>query len=182
MRLTTAPRRSWVRQGLALLLTLCALVLAGCVDVPTSGPAEPIQGQAPPCQNCVNIEVEPPAYGDEPKRVVEGYLRATSIYQPNYAVAKQFLTAAAAEKWSPEDGAQIYSGTPTAVGKSVVLDAILKGSLGPDRSYTAQNTPRRWDFGMVQEGGEWRISTPPKGLMVAEYLFRASTPATTSTS
>ena len=161
-----------VSSARAVLIMLCAVLMAGCVVVPTSGPAEPIEGQAPPCQNCVNVEVAPPASGDEPKQIVQGYLRATSIYQPNYAVAKQFLTTAAAEKWSPEVGAQIYSGSLVATGAStVVLNGMLEGSLGPDRTYTARNQPRRWNFGITREEGEWRISTPPAGLMIADYSF-----------
>lgn len=156
----------------ALLLAGCLLVLSACVTVPTTGPVEPVDGQAPPCQNCVNVEVQPPAYGDEPRSVVEGYLRATSIYQPNYAVAKQYLTRAASESWSPEAGAQIYSGSPVAVsGSRVVLRGRLEGALGPDRTYTAQNRALTVDFGVVKENGQWRISKPPPGLMVAEYYF-----------
>jgi hypothetical protein len=164
----TSGRRWWV----GLLLALSCLVLPGCVEVPTNGPAEPIEGEAPPCQNCVNVDVAPPSYGDEPKAIVEGYLHATSIYQPNYKVAKQFLTRSAADKWSPEVGAQIYSGTPVQSGRStVVLDGSLEGALGPDRSYTAKNEKHRWSFGMVKEDGQWRIGTPPPGLMVSDYYF-----------
>jgi hypothetical protein len=53
----------------------------------------------------------------------------------------------------------------------VVLDGTLEGSLGPDRSYTAQSSARRWNFGVAKEDGQWRISTPPAGLMVADYYF-----------
>jgi len=166
------PVPARVRSARAVLILLCAVLMAACVVVPTSGPAEPIEGQAPACQNCVNVDVQPPASGDEPKQIVQGYLLATSIYQPNYAIAKQFLTTAAAEKWSPEVGAQIYSGSPVATGAStVVLDGRLEGSLGPDRTYTARNQPRRWNFGITREEGEWRISTPPAGLMIAEYYL-----------
>ena len=168
----SSPWRATARTGVVALLVWCTVLLSGCVDVPTTGPAEPIDGQAPPCQNCVNVEVAPPAYGDEPRQIVEGYLRATSVYQPNYSVAKQFLTTTAAQKWSAEDGAQIYTGTLAVSGSSaVVLDGTLQASLGPDRSYTAQNTARRWTFSMVKEEGQWRISTPPPGLMIAENYF-----------
>ena len=87
----------------SILVAIVSLLgAAGCVSVPISGPIEKVEGQQPPCQNCVNVEVAPPAVGDEPRQIVEGYLRATSNYQPNYSVAKQFLTRMAAEKWSPE--------------------------------------------------------------------------------
>ncbi|MET0695564.1 MAG: LpqB family beta-propeller domain-containing protein [Propionibacteriaceae bacterium] len=168
----SARRSNASRRVLWLVLAVCAALLSGCVEVPTTGPVEPIEGEAPPCQKCVTVEVEPPAPGDEPKQVVQGYLRATSIYQPNYAVAKQYLTRAAAETWSPEDGAQIYSGSPASSGKDAVgLSGELLGSLGRDRTYTARNEKLSINFGMVREDGEWRISRPPRGLMIPEYDF-----------
>lgn len=153
----------------AIVATLALLV--GCVSVPTSGPVEKVEGQPPECQNCINVDVAPPSAGDDPKQIVQGFLRATSNFQPNYAVARQFLTVGAAEKWAPESGVSIYSGSLQAAGNAVILDGRLVGSLGPDRTYTAQDKAWRVNFGMVKEGGEWRISTPPSGLMVAEFAF-----------
>jgi hypothetical protein len=155
---------------LAMVFALLGL-LAGCVSVPTAGPVEKVEGQPPECQNCINVDVAPPSPGDDPKQVVQGFLRATSNFQPNYAVARQFLTTGAAEKWAPESGVSIYSGSIQAAGTTVILDGRLVGSLGPDRTYTAQDKAWRVNFGMVKESGEWRISTPPPGLMVAEFAF-----------
>jgi hypothetical protein len=155
---------------LAVVVLLLGLV-TGCVSVPTAGPVEKVEGQPPECQNCINIDVAPPSPGDEPKQIVQGFLRATSNFQPSYAVARQFLTTGAAEKWAPETGVSIYSGSLQAAGTTVILDGRLVGSLGPDRTYTAQDKAWRVNFGMVKEKGEWRISTPPAGLMVAEFAF-----------
>ena len=162
---------SRIRTLLAVVLAVVALVASGCVSVPTSGPVEKVEGQPPECQNCINVDVAPPSPGDDPKQVVQGFLRATSNFQPNYAVARQFLTTGAAEKWAPESGVSIYSGSLQAAGNTVILDGRLVGSLGPDRTYTAQDKAWRVNFGMVKENGEWRISTPPPGLMVAEFAF-----------
>ncbi|HEY5821650.1 MAG TPA: LpqB family beta-propeller domain-containing protein [Propionibacteriaceae bacterium] len=153
------------------LLVALALLLAGCVNVPTSGPIDKVEGQEPTCQNCVNVEVAPPAAGDEPGQIVEGYLRATSNYQPNYSVARQFLSKSAAATWSPDAGATIYRGSPTADGSTVALVGTLVGFLAKDRTYTARDQDLKINFGVVRENGEWRISKPPPGLMVAEYSF-----------
>ncbi|HWJ54346.1 MAG TPA: LpqB family beta-propeller domain-containing protein [Propionibacteriaceae bacterium] len=139
--------------------------------MPIAGPIEPVQGQQDGCQSCVNVEVAPPAAGDDPRQIVEAYLRATSNYQPNYSVAKQFLTKAAAERWRPEDGVSIYKGSPSVNGTRVTMDVQLVGSLAADRTYTAETRRLRWDFNVVQEDGQWRINRPPKGLMVADYSF-----------
>jgi hypothetical protein len=164
------------RRHLAAILIVVASLLgaAGCVSVPISGPIEKVEGQQPPCQNCVNVEVAPPAAGDEPRQIVEGYLRATSNYQPNYSVARQFLTRMAAEKWSSEGAVSIYRGSVTATGETtVLLKGQLVGSLAPDRTYTARDQQLEWSFELLQEDGEWRIDKPPPGLMVAEYSFKS---------
>ena len=164
----------WAKGHLAAIMILVASLLgaAGCVSVPTSGPIEKVEGQQQGCQNCVNVEVAPPAPGDEPRQVVEGYLRATSNYQPNYSVARQFLTRMAAEKWSPEGGVSIFRGSPTAVGPGkVLLKGWLVGSLGTDRTYKAEDQELTINFVLAKENGEWRINSLPPGLLVAEYSF-----------
>lgn len=159
----------------AIFIVIASLLgAAGCVSVPISGPIEKVEGQQLPCQNCVNVEVAPPTAGDEPRQIVEGYLRATSNYQPNYSVARQFLTRMAAEKWSSEGPVSIYRGSVTATGQTTVkLEGRLVGSLAPDRTYTAVDQPLKWNFELLQEDGEWRIDKPPPGLMVAEYSFKS---------
>ncbi|MCW2809927.1 MAG: lpqB [Friedmanniella sp.] len=164
-------RRARAGTAVSALLVALTLLLAGCVSVPTSGSVEKVPGAQPACQGCVNIVVAPPTAGDDPRQIVEGYLRATSNYQPNYSVAKQFLTRSAVEKWSPEAGASIYTGAPLAAGNKVTFSGRLVGSLGADRTYTARDQPLKLDFGMVQQDGEWRIDSPPPGLMVAQYSF-----------
>jgi hypothetical protein len=155
-----------------LLVIASLLAAAGCVSVPVTGPIVKVEGQQPPCQNCVNVEVAPPAAGDEPRQIVEGYLRATSNYQPNYSVARQFLTKMAAEKWSSEGKVSIYRGSVTATGETtVLLKGQLVGSLEPDRTYTALGGELEWTFELLQENGEWRIDKPPPGLFVAESSF-----------
>ena len=52
--------------------------------MPTTGPIERVEGQSETCQNCINVEVAPPAAGDDPRQIVEGFLQANSNYQPNY--------------------------------------------------------------------------------------------------
>jgi hypothetical protein len=164
-----------------IFILLVSLVgTAGCVSIPTTGPIEKVEGQQPPCQNCVNVQVAPPAPGAEPKEIVEGYLRATSNYRPNYSVARQFLTPMAAEKWSPDIGVSIYRGSPkaTQVDQAAVTSTVnldkgwLVGSLSPDRTYAAGDRELKINFHLSREnGGEWRIENPPPGLMVAEVSF-----------
>ena len=160
-----------VRVRSLLLVLVLALVMTGCVQIPTSGPIERVPGQAEVCQNCINVEVAPPAPGADPLTVVQGFLAATSNYQPNYSTAKQFLTGMAAQSWQPEAGVQIYDGVPKETAGGVQLKGRLVGKVERDRTYTAVDELTTWDFGLVQENGEWRIGKPPAGLMVSEFAF-----------
>jgi lipoprotein LpqB-like beta-propeller protein/sporulation and spore germination protein len=161
---------------LAIIVTLLAsvLVMAGCSSVPTSGPIEEVEGQqARGCPSCVNVEVYPPAPDDKPRQIVEGFLRATSYYQPNYLVAKQFLTPMAAEKWSPDAGVSIYRAPVKPTGKDKVkLEGTLVGSMGTDRTYTVRNQRLEYIFSLSNENGHWRIDNPPPGLWVSEVSFK----------
>jgi hypothetical protein len=162
------------RRRLARIVIVIASLLAtaGCVSVPTSGRIEKLEGEQPPVAG-VNVEVAPPDAGADPKEIVEGYLRATSNYQPNYSVARQFLTRMASEKWSSEIGVTIYRGSAKAIDADTIqLDGRQIGSLRPDRTYLAQDQELHLNFDLVQENGEWRINDLPAGLMVAERSFR----------
>jgi hypothetical protein len=121
----------------------------------------------------VNVEVYPPAPDDKPRQIVEGFLRATSYYQPNYLVAKQFLTPMAAEKWSPDAGVSIYRAPVKPIGMDKVrLKGTLVGSMGTDRTYTVRNQHLEYVFGLSNENGHWRIDNPPPGLWVSEVSFK----------
>jgi hypothetical protein len=151
---------------------LVLIGLTGCVNVPTVGPIEPVEGEQPECQNCVGVEVAPPQPGADPREIVNGFLLATSNYQPDYTTAKQFLSRTAAETWNPEV-TRIYRGTLQQEGDDVVrLTGELIGVLSADRTYTPDyRDDLDLGFGLVQEDGEWRIDDPPPGLLVKESYF-----------
>ena len=164
-------RRRVTRTVVALVGLLAVAITTGCMNVPTRGAIERVEGVETSCENCVNVEVAPPTAGAEPLEIVEGYLRANSNYQPNYSVARQFLSRSAAEKWAPEGPVQIYRASPVADGDNVTIEGLLVGSLERDRTYTPLSQTLSRDLGLVKEDGEWRIGNPLPGLMVAEYSF-----------
>lgn len=163
--------------ALCALLTVAGLLLTGCVTVPTAGPVErhsPAQQQANPG---VDIAPVPPAEGATPGLIVEGFLHAMATYQPGYAVARQFLTREAAELWRPESGVEIYAGgyPPQISATGVVLTAPLVGSLDGEGSFTPASRQYHHDFALVRDAdGQWRISQPPRGLLVSQSLFSSA--------
>ena len=157
--------------GTALFLVL-AVLLGGCVNVPTSGPIERVKGAQQSCQNCVAVEVLPPSPGDDPQQIVDGFLRANAIYQPTYDVAKRYLTRESAQSWKPQAGVTVYNGTTTIEGSDRVrLTGRTVGAVAADRSYTAIGGKLDQPFTLVRQDGEWRIDAPPAGLLVAYYSF-----------
>jgi hypothetical protein len=167
-------RRPQGRLAIIVMLLASVLVTAGCGSVPTSGPIEVVEGQqARGCPSCVNVEVLPPDPNDKPRQIVEGFLRATSYYQPNYTVAKEFLTPMAADNWRPDAGVKIYRAVVKSTGTNTVnLAGTRVGSMGRDRTYTVNNVPMDYDFVLSDENGQWRIDNPPPGLWVSEVSFK----------
>lgn len=158
-------------------LALCfafVLGLAGCATVPTSGPIVRHDQQYEQSEGGVEIAPEPPAPGASPLLIVEGFLHATATYQQGYSAARQYLTAAAARTWTPEHGAQVYEdGSPMLTGANeVVLRTRVVGQVDERGTYTQRNDSLSHTFGLVLESGQWRISSPPNGILISEYLFR----------
>ena len=163
----------------AVLIIGLALTLAGCVGVPVSGPVErhaPAPQQANPG---VEIAPVPPAQGALPGFIVEGFLHAMATYQAGYSVARQFLTTEASNTWQPETGVEIYAAgfPPQASATGVVLAAPLVGTLNAQGVYSTMGagTQNVHDFGLVRdEDGQWRISRPPRGLLISQSLFSST--------
>jgi hypothetical protein len=159
-------------RALAVLLVLALTGLAGCVNIPTSGPVEKVEGQQPACQSCVNVEVAPPAPGDTASEVVEGFLRANANYQPGYSVAKQFLTEAAAASWSTDQGVTIYNGATSQEGDDAVrLEGRVVGALESDHTFRTRREKLDMTFRLEREQGEWRIANQLSGLFVRDSSF-----------
>lgn len=149
--------------------------LAGCAAVPTSGPVVHYEQQHRQLEGGVEIAAEPPAPGASPLLIVEGFLHSMATYQPGYNAARQYLTSKSAASWDPSTGVEIFGeGSPalSGSGNEVVLRSRLTGNVDSRGTYSARNADYEHSFGLVKEGGEWRISRPPTGILISQYLFR----------
>lgn len=162
---------------LVAVLTVALLALVGCATVPTSGPVENHTPQATGVSSGVQVDPLPPADGASQLLVVEGFLHAMGTYQPDYRVARQYLTDAASQSWHPESGVQVYADgfPPTETETSVVLSVRVTGKVDAEGSYSpvGGDAPQlRQDFDLVKNAaGQWRINHPPDGLLVSRYAF-----------
>lgn len=164
------------RGVVAVLLTL---VLSSCVSVPTEGPVE--QGRpagepvSPP-----NVAVLPsgPRPGDDPLAIVEGFLSAMASYEPGYPTAREFLTPEASASWQPESGIAVYgagegSRSVSETEGGVKIAVRLEARVAADGSYTPaeQGSQLVLDLTVSPVGEEWRIDSPPDGLVMTAFDF-----------
>lgn len=165
------------RTRLLLLLVVLAVAAAGCSGVPTSGPVERVQATPGRLNPGVMIAPAPPGRNATPITVVEGFLHAMASSQPDYRVARTYLTADAAGRWDPGAGVRIYAeGNPVvATDEGAVLRAPVVGSLDPSGAYRQSVETIDHDFGLLRDAdGQWRIGHPPEGLLISEYLFSSA--------
>ncbi|NNG18814.1 hypothetical protein HJ590_04370 [Naumannella sp. ID2617S] len=162
------------RAAVSTVVLLVMLALGGCVNIPTSGPV--LAGAGPSQGPDVSVEVapEPPRLGASPRTIADGFLQAMASFQQGYPVAREYLASSVRDAWRPEDGVSVYAdGYGVSSGpESAVLEAPQVGRIGPDGAFQHDQGRLRHDFVMVRDvDGQWRISNPPRGLLISQYLF-----------
>lgn len=176
-------RRGEARRGRLLLTgaTAAALValLAGCIGIPTDGPVADDEIAAQESESDFTLAPpRGPRAGATPEEIVQGFAAAGIGPQDGYQVAKQYLTADFAAEWAPTARVLVVQGrgTPAAIGAdrfelSVTIDAEVD-NVG---RYTPSLTPTRTalEYDLVQQDGEWRISSAPDGTVVVAANFNA---------
>lgn len=171
----TGPRAA----RLLLAVLLASLLAAGCVSVPTEGPVvEGLPEGAAVAPPNVSVLAGGPRPGDEPEAIVEGFLSAMASYEPGYPTAREYLTPDASARWSPESQIAVYGAgegsrnvSPTDDGVKIALR--LDARVAEDGSYTAAEPGARLvlDLTFAQVDGEWRIDSPPDGLVMTSFDF-----------
>lgn len=163
------------RTGLMVALAvLLSLLLGGCVSLPVTGPVQAGAGPSQAPDVSVEVAPEPPRPGAAPRTIADGFLQAMASYQQGYPVARQYLASTVRDSWRPEDGVTVYADGygVTSGPESALLQAPQVGRVGADGAFSHQEGQLRHDFGMVRDvDGQWRISNPPQGLLISQYLF-----------
>lgn len=160
------------------LLAVVVLVgAAGCVRIPTDGPVRSIPQRTRTAEPQIDIEQQAPPPGASPEVVVYGFLQAMAQSAGDYTVARSFLTSQAALDWQPGRQTLIYAdtGAPRFEGERASIQTTIVGRLDERGSFQRVGQQRyQHDFGLVREGGEWRISAPPDGRLLSGYLFHSA--------
>jgi len=164
-------------------LVLAVPALGACASIPTSGPIE--QGAevgVEATDQVIRVIARPPLPDMTPTQIVLGFLQASASFEGDHAVARKYLTPAAAATWDPTRLVSVYDGVPTIVPdgvSGVAMTATRVGSIDEEGRYEVAPPASliAEDFRMELVDGNWRIETPPAGLLLSrsdvERAFRS---------
>jgi hypothetical protein len=172
-RFTTRMRRL----SLVAVATVVAVGLSSCVTIPTSGPVV-IGREVSEDGSGPRSEVVPegPVAGADQEAILRGFIDAHSG-SGNYDVARQFLSSTLADEWEPRESVLVRAeATNTRIDRlgdnAVEYDFVLAATVDRDGVFTAYpSAPQTLGYEFVQEGGEWRISAAPDGIVLRNGTF-----------
>jgi hypothetical protein len=154
------------------LLLLTALLVAGCVGVPSSGPVEPgLPGPVPEAPDpLVRPIANPPEPGMSRSDVVAGFLAASAAIGDDYQVARLYLSPEAAGAWDPGAGVVVIDEEGVMLaedGSAVTAQFVQRASVSSSGVLVQQApAPGALAFPMADVEGEWRIAVAPEGLVL----------------
>lgn len=176
-RSTVSAGTPSARRVLAGVAAAVALLISGCAPmIPTDGP---VGTSDPDTQEGSSYLLEPqsPVPGSEPSQLIDDFLQAGVGPQDDYAVAREYLTPAAAREWSPGERTVVYSSTPEILPEgenSYSVQFPVESVIDADgiRTMVPPNTSEAVDFTVEEFEGEWRISGVPDGKFLALPEFQ----------
>jgi hypothetical protein len=182
---TRVPGRVW---RMCLVIAAAGSV-AGCVGMPSGGPAAEFTPSAQSTQPDSNVSVpyaSGPQPGASPRQIVEGFLVASGSDPAYSAVAGEYLLGSAARTWNPSS-VEVFStlnpgnAVPMTDGPhrtpraSVSVTGLVQASFSGSHLYISAQAPRPasvpYQFDLVKVDGQWRIANPPPYRMLYETDF-----------
>ncbi|MFN8079511.1 MAG: LpqB family beta-propeller domain-containing protein [Kineosporiaceae bacterium] len=131
------------RSLIVLALTLVGLV-SGCVSIPDQGPI--LQGRTmvdalrPPR---VKFYAAYPLPGDNPTRIVQGFIRAAKDFSVDHQVARSYLTPEQRTRWRPDAAVVVYRGEARVEDVAGTPPRPPSPASSPSASVTRAATPSR---------------------------------------
>ncbi|WP_233518406.1 LpqB family beta-propeller domain-containing protein [Streptomyces corynorhini] len=168
-------------------LGVCAVLLAGCASIPDRGGVEPVKA-SPPGESQVRVYAVPPREKAQPSEIVDGFLEAMTSDDPDFAMARKYLTKDASEFWQPGAGTAVLRAAPDPAGPKEPSGSEAAGLTYPlygdriadvDAAHAykpIEPTAYDGDIHLVRQTvgntKEWRIDSLPQGLVLGESDFQ----------
>ncbi|MEC4575450.1 LpqB family beta-propeller domain-containing protein [Streptomyces virginiae] len=164
-------------------LPAAGLLLAGCASMPDSGEIRAVQASQG-VDSQVRVFGVPPADKATPAEIVDGFLEAMTSDDPQLETARKYLTPAAAKSWKPGSAVTVLSsglsrvavrGEKDPEGPRWKVTGKKLATVDEHSAYQPQTGVGDYEeqLQLVQdEDKQWRISTPPSGLVLSESDFQ----------
>jgi hypothetical protein len=166
------------RAVVAALAAAMLVALTACAAIPTSGGVQTgstIQDQEP---SGVDYRPNGPAKGADQETILRQFIDAATGAQDNYAVAREFLSTKFAQKWNPRQSVTIRQGSgivESAGSAEMTYTLTASATVDANGAYTqaVRPTSSTLTFQFVKQGGQWRISYAPNGIILSPVSFEA---------
>ncbi|WP_405595080.1 LpqB family beta-propeller domain-containing protein [Streptomyces sp. NBC_01092] len=171
--------------GRAVAYVACgAVLLAGCASMPDSGDLRGVES-TPRQDTQVRVFAMPPHEDASSSEIVSGFLEALTSDDPDYEIARKYLTKEASDNWRP-----LLSTTVLADGPAADVDRVGGREETENLSYRltgakvatvdAQQSyaPAGGDYSEAmhltrdKKTKQWRIDVPPRGVVMGRTDFQ----------
>lgn len=167
------------RAAAAVIAGTLALVLSGCIGIPTSGGVNDgaiINDQDSP--EFVPLPSDP-VPGSSQEQILVDFMQAVSAPQGGYSVAKKYLTADLAQTWNPDASAIIRTGgleIDQLDARTLSYSIMSRASVNELGQYRQERetSVQPLTFVFAQEKGEWRISQAADGIVLTQSAFNVA--------
>ncbi|MFE9929378.1 LpqB family beta-propeller domain-containing protein [Streptomyces sp. NPDC005533] len=159
------------------------LLLAGCASMPDHGEIRPVQASQG-VDSQVRVFGVPPADKASAADIVDGFLEAMTSDDPQLETARKYLTEEAAKSWRPGSAVTVLSsgldrvsirGEKDPDGPRWKVTGTKLATVDERSAYQPQTGGEKYEeyLQLVQdEDKQWRISSPPNGLVLSESDFQ----------
>jgi hypothetical protein len=166
-----------VRARRVVLAVALLASVAGCAQLPRSGPVHWVVEEGGDADELPLIDPPPPRVGATPAEIVNGFYEAMKAYPLSTDVAAQYLTTDAAKDWDPWDRTVIYDSVDVRWAGGNTVDASYgrraalsdRGHYQPVAGGATRQQSMRYTLRL--EDGEWRIVNPVDALFVNGGFF-----------
>jgi hypothetical protein len=173
----------------AAVVALALLGLTACASLPVTGDVRPgLAANQSDGGSDLAFVPQGPSDGMDPKEIVRGFIDAASSPKDSWGIARQFLTSGEAQKWKPDAGVTIDTGsaerrydapevTKESTSTTVRLGLQQTATVDETGAYSGQPVGRAAELPFVLEknkNGQWRISQAPDGIVLDADSFAAA--------
>ncbi len=156
-------------------LLLLAVLLGGCVGIPTGGGVTTDEIDTGGTDESLASLPPGPAVDASPADIISGFIRAGRGPQKNYEVAREYLTDDFRLTWIP-GASTLISATPISpvslADNTWNVSVTTSASVDADGHYAVSADAVDLPFGLVQNAdGQWRISSAPDGTLLPPNRF-----------